>query len=108
MPNLQNLLTILDGQKLVAGYLTPSGTGTALETVIAMKAQFARDVLLQNPLPGMTNVPVGPSGAPQPNFLLSPAWVASLAAGQDAIYLDGVDGNLDFSPHQPAFIFSAT
>lgn len=102
MPNLQNLLTILDGQKLVAGYLTPAGSGTALETVIAMKQQFDPYTLLQNPLPRMTNVA-------QPNFLLSPAWVSSLAAGQDAIYLDGVDGNLDFSQNkQPAFIFSSS
>lgn len=107
MPNLQNLLTILGGQKLAAGYLSPSGSGTALETVIAMKSQFARDVLLQNPLPGMTNVPPGLGGVPQPNYLLSPAWVAS-RLGQDAIYLDGVDGNLDFSQRQPAFTFSSS
>jgi hypothetical protein len=102
MPNLQNLLVILDGQKLKAGYLTPAGSGTALETVIALKNQFDPYTLASNPLPNMTDT-VG-----APNVLLSPAWVASLAAGQDAIYLDHVDGNLNLSnAKQPAYIFSS-
>lgn len=101
MPNLQNLLVILDGQKLSAGYLTPAGGGTALETVIALKKQFDPYTLVSNPLPGMTDVPT-------PNVLFSPAWVGSLAAGQDAIFLDGVDGNLNLSnTPKPAFLFSS-
>lgn len=99
MPSdLQNLLVILNGQKLNAGYLQPSGTGTALETVITMRQQFSPFVLRSNPLPGMTNVP-------QPNFLLSPARVRLTPSGQMGIYLDGVDGQLDFSQGQPAFTF---
>ena len=102
VPNLQNLLTILDGQKLTAGYLTPAGTGTALETVIALKNQFDPWTLKTNPLPGMTNQ-VG-----APNVLLSPAWVASQAVGQTAIFLDGVDGNLNLSnTPKPAYTFSS-
>jgi hypothetical protein len=93
----------LGGTKLKAGYLTPAGTGTALETVIAMKNQFDPFTLRSNPLPGLNNPPLGPSGQPQPNFLLSPAWIASLRAGVDAIYLAGVNGQLDGSPGQPAF-----
>jgi hypothetical protein len=99
MPNLQNLLVILDGQHLKPGYLTPAGGGTALETVIALKNQFDPYTLATSPLPGMTNVAT-------PNVLLSPAWVGSLAAGQDAIFLDGVDGNLNLSnTPKPAYIF---
>jgi hypothetical protein len=104
MPNLQNLLVILDGQKLSAGYLQPAGSGTALETVRAMKQQFDPYTLLQNPLPGMNNPPVV-AGRPQPNLLFSPAWIAN-RAGIDAIYLDGVDGGLDLSQRQPAFYFA--
>jgi hypothetical protein len=101
MPNLQNLLVILDGQKLAAGYLTPAGTGTALETAIALKNQFDPYTLAASPLPGMTNVAT-------PNVLLSPAWVASLAAGQDAIFLSDVGGRIDAShTPKPAFLFSS-
>jgi hypothetical protein len=84
----------LDGQKLSAGYLTPSGSGTALETVIALKQQFDPYTLLSNPIP-------------VPALLFTPAWVGSLGAGKDAIFLDGVDGYLDLSHpgQQPAYIF---
>jgi hypothetical protein len=104
MNTLQDLLVILDGQHLGAGYLTPVGTApnapNALETVIALKKGFDPWTLATNPLPGMTNQP----GAP--NILLSPAWVASLGAGQDAIFLAGVDGKLDLSKAGPAYIFT--
>lgn len=95
MNTLQTLLVILGGQHLTAGYLTPAGSGTALETVMSMMNGFNHWVRLQNPLPNHTP-------------LLNKAWVASLAAGQDAIYIEGVDGNLDLThagnPPQPAFI----
>jgi hypothetical protein len=100
MPNLQNLLVILDGQKLSAGYLSPAGTGTALETVIALKNQFDPFTIAGNPLPGMTNQ-VG-----APNILLSPAWVGSLGAGIDGIFLSDVGGWLDQShTPKPAYTF---
>ena len=96
MNTLQNLLVILDGQHLLPGYLTPAGSGTALETVIALMNGFNMWVRYQNPL--LNHTP-----------LLVPAWVSSLAAGKDAIYLKGVDGYLDLShpgtPPQPAYIF---
>jgi hypothetical protein len=94
MNNLQQLLVILDGQKLKPGYLSPAGTGTALETVIALMNGFNRFVLFQNPIP-------------IPALLFTPAWIASLGAGQDAIFLDGVDGSLDLSKaaKQPAYLF---
>lgn len=101
--NLDNLLTILGkDQHLAPGYLTPVGTPpNALETVRALRQQFDPRVLPQNPLPGMTNQP----GAP--NILLTPAWVASLAAGQDAIFLEDVGGRIDAShTPQPAYIFT--
>lgn len=104
MNSLQTLLTILGkDQKLSAGYLTPVGTPpNALETVRALKQQFDPYVLAQNPLPGMTNQP----GAP--NVLLAPAWIASLAAGQDAIFLSDVGGRIDAShTPQPAYIFAS-
>lgn len=92
---LETLLTILDGQKLTAGYLTPAGSGTALETVIALRKQFDPYTLLQNPLA-------------RPVPLFTPAAVRSLGVvGQTGIFLDGVDGNLDLSKTpQPAYIFS--
>ena len=100
MNTLQTLLTILGGQKLKPGYLTPAGSGTALETVIALKQQFDPFTLLSNPLPGLTNVPY-------PNILLGKAWVGSLAAGQYAIFLEHVDGNLNLTnTPKPAYIFS--
>lgn len=106
MNSLQTLLTILGRtQKLAAGYLTPVGTGgappNAHDTVIALKQQFDPYTLAQNPLPGMTNQ-VG-----APNILLAPAWVASLAAGQDAIYISGLEGRIDNSHPGPAYIFSS-
>lgn len=101
MRSLQVLLTILNGQKLSPGYLTPAGSGTALETVNALMAQFSYYVLLQNPLPGMTNRTEGV------NILLCPAWVARYA-GQDAIFLSDVEGRLDTShgTQQPAYLFT--
>jgi hypothetical protein len=106
MNTLQDLLIILDGQQLSAGYLTPVGTAprapNAHDTLRALKNQFDPYTLLNAPLPGMTNQP----GAP--NLLFCPAWVGSLGVGQDAIFLDGVDGKLDFShAGQPAYIFSS-
>jgi hypothetical protein len=89
---LQTLLVILDGQKLAPGYLTPSGSGTALETVIALRKQFDPFTLLGNPIT-------------PPALLLTPAHVASLS-GKDAIYLDGVDGNLNMASG-PAYVFSS-
>jgi hypothetical protein len=93
---LETLLVILDGQKLSPGYLTPSGSGTALETVIALRQQFSPYVLLQNPIA-------------RPALLFTPAAVRSLpTVGQTGIFLDGVDGNLDLSKTpQPAYIFSS-
>jgi hypothetical protein len=93
MNTLNQLLIILDGQKLGAGYLTPGGP-TALETVIALRQQFDPFTLLGNPIT-------------PPAVLLTPAWVGSLGAGKDAIFLDGVDGALDLSHNQqPAYVFA--
>jgi hypothetical protein len=103
---LDTLLQILGRtQKLAAGYLTPVGTGgaspNALDTVVALRQQFDPFTLAHNPLPGMTNQ-VG-----APNVLLTPAWVASLAAGQDAIFLSDIGGRIDAShTPQPAYVFS--
>lgn len=67
---------------------------TALETVIELKKQYDPYVLLQNPLPF-------------PQLLMTPAFIGSLASGQDAIFLDDVSGNLDLSHgKQPAYVFS--
>jgi hypothetical protein len=92
---LQTLLVILDGQKLGAGYLTPPKP-TALETVIELKKAYDPRQLPSNPVPYQW-----------PSLLHTPAFVASLAGGQDAIFLDGVDGNLDLShgSKQPAYVF---
>jgi hypothetical protein len=92
MRSLQVLLVILDGQKLSPGYLTPGGP-TALETMIALKKQLDTDILNK-----------APYQAPE-NILFRPAWIASLKAGQDAIYLADVDGNLN-KANGPAFIFT--
>lgn len=91
MNTLQTLLVILDGQKLAPGYLTP--VQDALHTVMALKQAFDPVTLLGNPIP-------------PPALLMTPAWVASLAQGKDAIYLAGVDGNLDLSHAGPAYVFS--
>jgi hypothetical protein len=92
---LQELLVVLDGQKLSPGYLTPLAP-TALEHMIALKRTL--DTVTIN------------GGAYQPagNLLFAEAWVGSLRAGQDAIWLNGVDGNLDLSNgnKQPAYIFT--
>jgi hypothetical protein len=89
MRSLQVLLTILDGQRLSAGYLTPKPT--ALETVIDLKKQMDPIVLYGQPIT-------------PPALLFTPAWVASLK-GRDAIYLNAVDGNLDLSKAGPAYVF---
>jgi hypothetical protein len=92
MYSLQRLLITLDGQKLAAGYLTPAGSGTALETAIDLKRQA--DTFIINASPWQS-----------PASLLSrPAWIASLKAGQDAIYLNDVDGNLNMA-NGPAYKF---
>ena len=101
MNTLQEILISLGkDQKLGAGYLTPVGTPpNALETVRALRQQFDPYTLYQNPLPGNTNQ-VG-----APNVLLTPAYVSNAAGQPSAIFLDGVDGNLDFShgTKQPAY-----
>lgn len=94
MRTLQKLLVILGSQKLNAGYLTPLGP-TALEHMIALKKLVDTDTI---------------NGAPHqtPNDLLfASAWIGSLGAGKDAIFLAGVDGKLDIShsAQQPAYIF---
>jgi hypothetical protein len=91
MRSLQVLLTVLDGQKLGPGYLTPKAT--ALETVRDLKQQTDALVLANAPM------------QPPSSVLFAQAWVASLRAGQDAIYLNGVDGNLDLSKAGPAYVF---
>jgi hypothetical protein len=92
MRSLQELLVILDGQKLSPGYLTPGGP-TALETMIALKQQLDIGTLNKSPYQAPGNV------------LFASAWVASLRAGQDAIYLADVDGNLN-KASGPAFVFT--
>jgi hypothetical protein len=92
--SLQSLLVILDGQKLKAGYLTPPKP-TALECVHELKKMYDPTQLPQNPAPFQF-----------PSLLFTPAWVGSLGAGQDAIFLDGVDGMLDLShTPKPAYLF---
>jgi hypothetical protein len=94
MYTLQRLLITLDGQKLSPGYLTPAGSGTALETVLDLKRQA--DTFVINASPWQS-----------PAALLTrPAFIASLKAGQDVIYLNGVDGNLDLSQGGPAYRFT--
>ena len=91
MNTLETLLVILDGQKLAPGYLTPGGDGTALGTVMALRQTMDPIQLISNPIT-------------PPALLLTPAYVNSLH-GQDAIYLNAVDGNLDLSKHGPAYSF---
>jgi hypothetical protein len=88
---LETLLVILDGQKLLPGYLTPLGDGTALGTVRALRQQFDPFTLLSNPLA-------------KPAVMFTPAYVSS-DQGRDAIYLDGVDGNLAMAAG-PAYVFA--
>jgi len=91
--SLQSLLVILDGQKLKAGYLTPPKT-TALECAIELKKAYDPPLLPGNSTPYQF-----------PSLLFTPAWVGSLGAGQDAIFLAGVDGKLDLShTTKPAYI----
>jgi hypothetical protein len=94
MRTLQKLLTVLDGQKLSPGYLTPTKP-TALEYAIDLKKQLDT---------GTINL----TGYQSPgNLLFASAWVGSLRAGIDAIWLNGPDGNLDLSHGSgPALIFT--
>ena len=88
MNTLNQLLIILGGQKLTSGYLTSAGS--AHDTVRALRQQFDPYTLISNPLG-------------YPVTLLTPAWVASLQ-GKDAIFLAGVNGQLDLSKNpQPAY-----
>jgi hypothetical protein len=84
----------LDGQKLAPGFMTPAGSGTALETVMDLMSKMDPVYLPSNPIP-----------FPAPLF--TPAWVSSLAVGRDAIYLEDVDGNLKLPPG-PAYIFASS
>lgn len=99
MRTLQQLLVILDGQKLTPGYLPVLGDGTALGHVIALMQTYDPRVTPQTPIPF-------------PPLLFTPAWIGSLAAGQDAIFLEGVDGKLANSNStlsatpQPAYLFT--
>ena len=93
MNTLQDLLVILDGQKLTAGYLTPGGP-TALETAIALMNGFNTWVLYQNPIT-------------PPATLLTPAYVSNKAGQPTGIYLSDVSGNLDLSFGQPAYVFAS-
>jgi hypothetical protein len=92
MRTLQSLLTILDGQKLSPGYLTPPKP-TALECAHELKRLL--DTVTIN----------GGSYQPQGDLLFKQAWVGSLRAGQDAIWLNDVDGNLN-KANGPAYIFT--
>jgi hypothetical protein len=92
MRSLQVLLVLLDGQKLSPGYLTPLKP-TALEHMLELKK--AADTCILNASPYR-----------DPATLLStPAFIASLKAGQDAIYLADVDGNLN-KANGPAYVFT--
>lgn len=91
MRTLQKLLTVLDGQKLGPGYLTPPKP-TALECAIELKRQL--DTVTIN----------GGSYQPNGNLLFASAWIGSLGAGRDAIWLADVGGRLDLSNAQgPAY-----
>jgi hypothetical protein len=98
MGTIQELLATLgDTQKLAPGYLTPVGTPnpTALQTLRALRQQYDPYTLIQNPLG-------------YPATLMTPAWVGSLALGQDAIFLERVDGAIDFThTPKPAYIFQS-
>lgn len=82
----------MGSQKLGPGYLTPLAP-TALEHMIALKRQLDT-VTINNgsyQLPG--------------NLLFASAWIGSLGAGKDAIWLNAVDGKLDLSQgQQPAYV----
>jgi hypothetical protein len=93
---LETLLVILKDQKLAPGYLTPAPSGTAHDTLRALKQQFDPYTLLGTPIP-------------RPALLFTPAAVRSLGTvGQTGIFLDGVDGNLALgNTPQPAYIFAS-
>jgi hypothetical protein len=90
MRTLQVLLTVLDGQKLSAGYLTPQAT--ALDTVNTLITAARTNTLNFSPFRDPATL------------LFSPAWVASYK-GQDAIYLMDVDGSLN-KASGPAYKFA--
>lgn len=89
MYTLQKLLVSLGGQKLGAGYLTPTKP-TAYECAVDMANTFNGTVMMTNPVP-------------VPALLRTPAWVSSLR-GTNAIYLDDVSGNLA-TAQGPAYVF---
>jgi hypothetical protein len=91
MRTLQKLLVTLGSQKLGPGYLTPPKP-TALETAIDLKRQL--DAVTIN----------GGSYQPTGDLLFASAWVSSLRAGQDAIYLADASGNLN-KANGPAYVF---
>jgi hypothetical protein len=95
MRTLQKLLVILDGQKLSPGYLTPPKP-TALECAIELKRLADTDTIN------------GASRQTPNDLLFASAWVGSLGAGKDAIFLADVQGRLDLShgSQQPAYIFT--
>lgn len=85
---------ILNGQKLKAGYLTPPKV-TAYECMIELKKAYDPISLPQSPTPFQF-----------PSLLFTPAWIGNVSIGQDGIFLDGVDGNLDLShTPKPAYLF---
>jgi hypothetical protein len=90
MYTLQKLLVSLGGQKLAAGYLTPTKP-TAYECAVDMKTAVDPIFILSNPIT-------------PPALLITPAWVSSLR-GTNAIYLDDVSGNLS-TASGPAYVFS--
>jgi hypothetical protein len=94
MRTLQKLLTVLDGQKLSPGYLTPPKP-TALECAIELQRQLDTGTLN------------GAAYQPPGDLLFAESWVGSLGAGRDAIWINDAGGKLDIShAQQPAFIFA--
>jgi hypothetical protein len=91
MRRLQVLLTILDGQKLLPGYLTPQTT--ALDTVNNLILQASNNTLMKSPYRDPATL------------LFAESWVASYY-GQDAIFLADVDGNLN-KANGPAYKFAS-
>lgn len=89
MYTLQKLLVSLGGQKLLAGYLTPTSP-TAYQCAVDMIMNFNGTLMSTNPVT-------------PPTILNTPAWVSSLR-GSNAIYLDDASGNLS-TANGPAYIF---
>ena len=84
MRTLQSLLTILDGQKLSPGYLTPPKP-TALECAIDLKRQL--DAVTINGLPILEG---------EDSDLLAP-WYASHVVGGTGAFLTPAHGIADFA-----------